>query len=347
MSKLLVVVGATGQQGRSVIQWFQQNDPSIRIRGLTRTPTSDAAASLASTGVDVVQADLNDFKSLQIGFKGANYIFAYTDTASIIRDSTSTGKSNSVGSHEDSTTPPLPPPEFYSIEVQQGKNIADAAAEVPQLERLVWSSLPNVKRWSGGKYDQVFHFDAKAAVAEYVLGKEELERKVSYVLMGTFLTNVVKGTEIFRCRFETDNDGSKTAIWTPPFPASLPIPWVDVERDTGSFVKALIEAPPKTQLLGVSEWMAFDDWAALWSNVTGVKSKFEDTVSQERLRPSNGTFDFKNMFSQTGYFVTEFGYTGGDPDVVGPEELDRNGMKISRSKISNYMKREDWSKILE
>ncbi|GAB1737777.1 hypothetical protein NU219Hw_g2184t1 [Hortaea werneckii] len=346
MSKLLVVVGATGQQGRSVVQWFQQNQPSIRIRGLTRTPTSDAAASLASTGVDVVQADLNDFQSLQVAFKGANYIFAYTDTASIIRDSAFTGESISTGQHEKTATP-LPPPEFYSIEVQQGKNIADAAAKVPELERLVWSSLANVKRWSGGKYDQVFHFDAKAAVAEYMLEKEELESKVGCVLMGVFLTNVVKGTEIFRCQIETDNDGSKTAIWTPPFPASLPIPWVDVERDTGAFVKALIEAPPKTQLLGVSEWMAFDDWAALWSNVTGVRSRFEDTAFQQPPRPSSDVFDFKTMFSQTGYFVNEFGYTGGDPDVVGPEELERNGAKIRRSKISDYMKQEDWSKILE
>ncbi|KAI7310542.1 hypothetical protein KC315_g12576 [Hortaea werneckii] len=345
MSKLLVVVGATGQQGRSVIHWFQQNDPSIRIRGLTRTPTSDAAASLASTGVDVVQADLNDFQSLQVAFKGASYIFAYTDTASIIRDLASTGKGISAGQYEETLTPP--PPEFYSIEVQQGRNVANAAAEVPELERLVWSSLANVKSWSGGKYDQVFHFDAKAAVAEYMLEKAELESKVSCVLMGTFLTNAVKGTEIFRCRFETDIDGSKTAIWTPPFPASLPIPWVDVEKDTGAFVKALIEAPPKTQLLGVSEWMTFSDWATLWSNVTGVRSRFEDNVSQEPPPPSNDTFDFKMMFLQTGYFVTEFGYTGGDPDVVGPEELERSGMKIRRSQISDYMKREDWSKILQ
>lgn len=199
MSKLLVVVGATGQQGRSVIHWFQQNDPSIRIRGLTRTPTSDAAASLASTGVDVVQADLNDFQSLQVAFKGASYIFAYTDTASIIRDLASTGKSISAEQYEETLTPP--PPEFYNIEVQQGKNVADAAAEVPELKRLVWSSLANVKSWSGGKYDQVFHFDAKAAVAEYMLEKAELESKVSCVLMGTLLTNAVKGTEIFRCRF--------------------------------------------------------------------------------------------------------------------------------------------------
>ena len=67
--------------------------------------------------------------------------------------------------------------------------------------------------------------------------------------------------------------------------------------------------------------MAFDDWAALWSSVTGVKSKFEDTVSWEPLPPSNDTFDFKTMFSQTAYFVNEFGYTGGDPDVIGPEEV--------------------------
>ncbi|KAI7312924.1 hypothetical protein KC315_g11839 [Hortaea werneckii] len=344
MSKLLVVVGATGQQGRSVIQWFQQNEPSIRIRGLTRSPTSDAATSLASTGVEVVKADLNDFQSLQLAFKGANYIFAYTDTASIIRDSASTGGSTSAAQHVDSSRP-ANPPAFYSIEVQQGKNVADVAAEVPELERLVWSSLANVKKCSGGKYNQVFHFDAKAAVAEYMFEKDELESKVSCVLMGSFLTNVAKGLEFFRCRFETDNNGSKTAIWTPPFRASLPIPWVDVERDTGAFVKALIDAPPKTQVLGVSEWMAFDDWATLWSDVTGVKSKFEDALPKGAPSTNDG-FDFKAVLLQTGHFLTEFGFTGGDPNVVEPEELERNGMKIPRTKISDYMTRENWSKIL-
>lgn len=66
--------------------------------------------------------------------------------------------------------------------------------------------------------------------------------------------------------------------------------------------------------------MTFDEWAALWSEVTGVKSKFEDAIPKE-APSTNGGFDFKAVLLQTGDFLTEFGFTGGDPNVVEPEEV--------------------------
>lgn len=66
--------------------------------------------------------------------------------------------------------------------------------------------------------------------------------------------------------------------------------------------------------------MTFDEWATLWSDVTGVKSKFEATLPKE-APSTNGGFDFKAVLLQTGDFLTEFGFTGGDPNVVEPEEV--------------------------
>jgi hypothetical protein len=88
--------------------------------------------------------------------------------------------------------------ESYRIELQQGKNIADAAATVPELERLVYSALPGVKQLSGGKYLQVFHFDAKAEAFEYMLGLPALEGKASAVHMSAFVTNAVNGLDLFK-----------------------------------------------------------------------------------------------------------------------------------------------------
>lgn len=192
MSKLLVVGGATGAQGRATIKYFQQHEPSWHIRGLTRTPKSDAALALADSGVEIAAADLNDVDSLKSAFKGANYIFAYTDFSGIVRGPEVMGKFQAG-----ELAPPIGS-ESYRIELQQGKNIADAAATVTELERLVYSALPGVKQLSGGKYLQVFHFDAKAEAFEYMLGLPELEGKVSAVHMSAFVTNAVNGLDLFK-----------------------------------------------------------------------------------------------------------------------------------------------------
>jgi hypothetical protein len=199
MSKTLVVVGATGSQGRAVINYFQSQAPSWSIRGFTRKPASDVAVNIANSGVDIVKADLNDVESLKGAFKGANYIFAYTDFAGIIGSPEVMGKFQ-AGELELSVGEAS-----YKIELQQGKNIADAAATVPELERLVWSALPAVKRLSKGKYEKVYHFDAKADAFEYMLGVKTLQNKASAVHLGAFMTNAVSGLDLFKllrvCQF--------------------------------------------------------------------------------------------------------------------------------------------------
>lgn len=144
MSKTLVVVGATGSQGRAVINYFQSQEPSWSIRGLTRNPASDSAVQIGKSSVDIVKADLNDVGSLKTAFKGANYIFAYTDFAGIV------GSPEVMGKFQTGELTAPVGAGAYKIELQQGKNIADAAASIPELERLVWSALPGVKRLSKG-----------------------------------------------------------------------------------------------------------------------------------------------------------------------------------------------------
>lgn len=192
MTRLLVVVGATGTQGRAVIKYFQQHEPSWHIRGLTRTPQSKSALALTDSGVEVVHADLNNVTSLTEAFADADYIFAYTDFSGIVRGPDVMGKFKAG-----ELSPPIGA-ESYKIEFQQGKNIADAAANVPELKRLVWSALPHVKRASNGKYTHVYHFDAKAEVFENMLENQALEGKVSAAHMGAFVTNAINGLELWK-----------------------------------------------------------------------------------------------------------------------------------------------------
>lgn len=307
MSKLLVVVGATGSQGRAVISWFQQHEPAVKLRGLTRNPSSDAAEALAKTGVEVVKADLNDLGSLKSAFHGANYIFAYTDFQTIVQSAQVMGRFQSgeikapVGAAA------------FEVETQQGRNVADAAAGVPQLERLVWSTLPHVKKLSGGKYTQVFHFDSKAVILDYMLQSPPLQGKVSSVLMGGFLENFVK-MDLFKLRLV---DG--TAVSRSRFQPNDPFPLVDVEKDTGAFVKALIDSPAPISVLGTSETLTMEEFLALWSKETGIPSRHEVSPEEEMLK--NDVTGLGLEFAETFRFVDEFAYVGGDTEVLQPDDV--------------------------
>ncbi|KAH8126975.1 NAD(P)-binding protein [Trichoderma asperelloides] len=57
--KTVVVVGASGLQGSSVVAEFLKYPNDYRVRGLTRDPSKPAALALSANGVDVQAADPN------------------------------------------------------------------------------------------------------------------------------------------------------------------------------------------------------------------------------------------------------------------------------------------------
>lgn len=78
MSKLLVVFGATGNQGRSVVDSVL-DDPELskryKIRAVTRDPSKASAQELASKGAEVVQGDVDDEQSIKKCVEGADFAF--------------------------------------------------------------------------------------------------------------------------------------------------------------------------------------------------------------------------------------------------------------------------------
>ncbi|GKU22147.1 unnamed protein product, partial [Fusarium langsethiae] len=181
--KLIVVVGATGGQGGSVVETFLK-DPAWLVRGITRNPSSPRAKTLQSRGVDIVRADLNDPLSLAKAFQDASVIFAISDFWGIYSES----------NESDDPDKPKPGSLFNEWvkekETQQLKNIINEAAKIPSLERFVISSLPNVTKLTGGKYTNVCHFDSKANAVEY--GEQhqpDLWYKTCVFLPGYFLNN--------------------------------------------------------------------------------------------------------------------------------------------------------------
>lgn len=78
----------------------------------------------------------------------------------------------------------------YETELRQGKNIADAVATVDTLDLFVWSSLSHARKWSGGQYTGIYHFDSKAHVVDYINSVlPSLATKMSILQMGLFITN--------------------------------------------------------------------------------------------------------------------------------------------------------------
>ncbi len=157
------------------------SEPGWRIRGITRDPTKSAAQSLSAKGIEMVQADLDEPSTLQNAFQGANAIYAVTDFWQPFFNPSTKAK----------LKPGQIMNEFcHDLEMQQGKNLADAAANVETLERYVYSSLTNFKKWSKGKYTWVYHFDGKAKVVDYI--KESLPglaAKMSVVQIGLYATH--------------------------------------------------------------------------------------------------------------------------------------------------------------
>lgn len=181
-SKLIVVIGATGTQGGSVVDTFLK-EPGWTVRGLTRNPSSPAAHALKARGVDVVAADLDDVSSLLAAFEGAHTVFSVTDFWNGFRNPASRSK--------------LAPGQnllewAHDYELQQGKNVFAAAAQTQGLERLVYSALSYTTKWSGGKYTHVYHYDSEGRAVEYAHSQyPDLMKKTSVVQIGMYLTNML------------------------------------------------------------------------------------------------------------------------------------------------------------
>jgi UDP-glucose 4-epimerase len=183
-SKLIAIVGATGNQGGSVASVFLK-EPGWKVRALTRNASSAKSQALASQGAEVVEADLNKPETLAAAFEGASVIFAVSDFWGLYGDPANKSKAK-----------PGQPMNVWAAEyeTQQLKNVIDEAAKVPGLERFILSSLSNATKWSNGKYTHVYHFDSKANAEEY--GKEtypDLWKKTSIYQAGYFLSNYRAG----------------------------------------------------------------------------------------------------------------------------------------------------------
>jgi len=126
MATAVLVTGATGNQGGSVVDHLLASDTEFEISGLTRNAESDAATALEDRGVTMVEGDLTEQDSLAPHVKDVDAVFAVTNfwTAG------------------------------YDQQVQQGKNIAEVAAAA-DIQQFVFSGVGGHEQDTG-----IPHFDS-------------------------------------------------------------------------------------------------------------------------------------------------------------------------------------------
>ncbi|KAK9233795.1 hypothetical protein V1525DRAFT_351301 [Lipomyces kononenkoae] len=256
MSKLVVVVGATGGQGGSVVSALLQ-DKSFTIRGITRNPGSENAKKLAAQGVEIVAADLNDEDSLVKAFAGAYAIFAVTDFFEPFK------KMDGHAAAE--------------VEYQQGVNMATAASKTPSLQHYIWSTLPYSHKLSHGKVT-VPHFDGKARVDEFIRKHSQLLAKTTFIYNGYFASNMLLG--IFNPTFIKSS--GKYVLLNPGDPEKTPI-WSIGDHCTniGIFVHSLLINPTKNGtyvLCSVDDFPTMTEFLAKWGASSGLAKSPQSTM---------------------------------------------------------------------
>ncbi|RDW72308.1 NmrA/HSCARG family protein [Aspergillus mulundensis] len=242
MSKLLTVFGATGNQGRSVINTVLA-DPVLskeyKIRGITRDVSKPDAKALIDKGVEVVSADTSSIDSLVAALSGSSTVFLVTNPSFA---------------------------ENSDAEFQQGKNIADAAKQAG-VQHLVFSSLLNVIESTGGHLKNVPHFDQKAQVEQYI---RDLGIPATFVLPGYFMSNYVSMGLLRK-----GEDGVYTLAY--PVNEGSQFPLVDIEADFGKYVATALKNPTKlqgVQILAATDYYTPTRILKEFEEVTGHKTRF-------------------------------------------------------------------------
>ena len=132
-SKLVLVTGATGNQGGAVVQALLAN--GHRVRGLTRNDSSPTAKRLRDQGIEIAVGDFTDQDSLVRAAQGVDALFTMT----------------------------TPFEGGVEIEVAQGTAIIEAA-KTAEVNHLVYSSVGSADRATG-----VPHFDSKYEVEKHLV----------------------------------------------------------------------------------------------------------------------------------------------------------------------------------
>ncbi|KAL7896929.1 hypothetical protein HDV63DRAFT_378797 [Trichoderma sp. SZMC 28014] len=332
--KLVVVIGATGKQGGSVARRFLA--AGLRVRGVTRNPSSQAAKNLAAEGIEVVKADLDDVESLKLVFRNANIIFSVTNYWELLFRPDCREKATELGIS--------PRQHAGNIEYQQGKNIVDAAATTTDSlddNGFLVSTLSYATKCSEDRYTELYHFDAKAKIFPLYVKDEypELAEKMSCIQTGFFFNSFNMFPDLY---FKKLPDGGfEMNFATAP---DRVVPHLDVIGDMGNFVFAVYQMPAGKEYMAASITCSWTEWMKVWGEVTGVSATYHQLAYDEMVAafPDRECgIEAADMFS----YSTDPGYDGG-ATLLTVADIRKHGIDCPMTGLREWAGQQEWSAIL-
>lgn len=279
--KIIVVIGATGAQGSGLVKAIL-DDPNrtFKVRAITRDYTSDKAQELRKLGADIVEADVDDKKSLIEAFEGAYGAFCVTFFW-----------------------------EHFSPEKEKehARNMAEAAKEA-KLEHVIWSTLEDTRNWVPLDDDRMPtlmdnyktpHLDAKGESDKYFINSG-----MPYTLL---LTSFYWDNFINFGMAPQKSENGELAITFPMGNKKLP---GIASEDIGKAAFQIFKNPNKykNKKVGIAgEHLTGDQMAKVFSEVYGKDVKY-NAVPPEVYRSFDfpGADDLGNMFQFKADFEAEY-----------------------------------------
>ena len=106
------------------------------------------------------------------------------------------------------------------------------------------------------------------------------------------------------------------------------MPMIDAKKDTGHFVRALIQLPPGKTVLAYGSMISWKDYMTLWAKILKLPGGFYKQITVDdfdKMAPGGlGREVGEGWMAQS-----ELGYSGGDPTVLHPKDVSaliRNGL---------------------
>jgi len=270
-AKTVLVVGATGRQGSSVINHMLPK--GWRLRALTRdSPSQPAAQRLAAMGIDVVQGNLEDQASLERAAKGVYGVYSVQD--------------------------------FWAVgakrEVQQGKNIADAAKKAG-VEHFVFSSVGGAERNS-----RISHWESKWEIEKHI---RKLGLPATMIRPAAFMENYyIDAVEI----------GILKGKLADPIRGDKPYQTI-AASDIGGFVALAFERPKEfigAELEIAGSELTNVEAAQVFSRVLGKPVKFRKLpMPVVRFVLGKEFYEMFRWFNESGFMADIEGLRRRYPDV--------------------------------
>jgi len=294
MTKLIAVVGATGNQGGGLVRAIlADTSGEYAVRALTRNPDSAKGKALAAAGAEVVAADLDDEASMRAAFDGAYGAFVVTDYWVQRTDEEEAARTRA------------------EMELDQAE-IAARAARDAGVRHVVWSTLEDTRTFFAGRDDvpsleegryKVPHFDAKGEADEIF---------TKYGVPTTFLRTTFYFDAFINGMPPTRNADGKLTITMPM--ADRPLAGVASE-DIGRTAFAILKHP---DLIGetisiAGDHLTVDQYAAALSEAFGEEVLYHAPTWEEfREYPFPMAVEMSNMFQ---FYAEDHQRFTGDRDV--------------------------------